>query len=494
MSPCLRAAFVFVLLLAAAQAQADRYALGQKVRLFDEAFEATREKATRSAALPEILKAVQGYFSGRTDSVARGLTEARRILEMRPVSAAVLWAESRSFQPALRFLDATTTRLEIFVKPIFDAALPETEAELALELVDRTEKRRVRARVVRKVSVKAPVESVVLEIGSAPTGVGEADFDLFASISTDAAAGTLVVWRQTISFAAGLDARLRKLVATAAPYQTISPTETRPILDTAPTSKASSNVRTTLARSLVRAVDLMVLLRDGKPYETDVPAQQILAEAERMAADLAADRSYFSADRPGRYWISLNAGKNGLDANLVLPPKKSAAPRPLVIALHGAGGSDNLFIDGYGAGKIVRLAAERDWVLLTPRAGFFGSPVIDAIDEIARLVPIDKSRVYLIGHSMGSGLAATLADRNPDRFAATALISSGGGKPKNLASRPVFIAAGERDFSLAGSRQLAQALGATAEGDRIFREVPATEHLTVVAAVLDDVFAFFDRH
>ena len=39
---------------------------------------------------------------------------------------------------------------------------------------------------------------------------------------------------------------------------------------------------------------------------------------------------------------------------------------PLVLALHGAGGSENMFFDGYGDGKVARLCAERGWLLAAP--------------------------------------------------------------------------------------------------------------------------------
>ena len=56
-------------------------------------------------------------------------------------------------------------------------------------------------------------------------------------------------------------------------------------------------------------------------------------------------------------------------------------PLPLVIALHGAGGSENMFFDAYGNGKIVDLCRKRGWLLVAPRLSFFGLGMpVDSID------------------------------------------------------------------------------------------------------------------
>lgn len=50
--------------------------------------------------------------------------------------------------------------------------------------------------------------------------------------------------------------------------------------------------------------------------------------------------------------------------------------------------------------------------------------VFDGIEWISSMVPIDPTRIYLVGHSMGGGGVGAIGLKNPDRFAGVAMLSS----------------------------------------------------------------------
>lgn len=125
--------------------------------------------------------------------------------------------------------------------------------------------------------------------------------------------------------------------------------------------------------------------------------------------------------------------------HLHLPPGHSREkPAPLVIALHGGGGSGEK-LDWLARGQVVREADARGWVVVFPEGIEKGwndgrAPVaradrvragIDDVDFIAKLVDrliseqgIDPSRVYAMGISNGGFMSYRLALELSHRIAA----------------------------------------------------------------------------
>ena len=97
-----------------------------------------------------------------------------------------------------------------------------------------------------------------------------------------------------------------------------------------------------------------------------------------------------------------------------------------MVALHGASGSENLFFEGYGRGAIVRLCRERGWLLVAPRLSVFGGtyPIPELVDEVARLYPVARKQVFLVGHSLGAAQAVLNTSKAPELFAAVARLAS----------------------------------------------------------------------
>jgi len=170
---------------------------------------------------------------------------------------------------------------------------------------------------------------------------------------------------------------------------------------------------------------------------------------------------------------------------------------PLVVAFHGAGGSENMFFESYGAGGLIELCRQRGWSVVSPRQSLLGlgMDLDKMLDELGSHLDFDPKRVLVIGHSMGAAQAVSQVSKYPTRVRAVAAIGGGGmpTKSDDLITVPFFIAAGEKDFGLQRARMLSntlQAYGAKVD----FREVKDVEHMVIVQATLDDTIAFFEQH
>lgn len=88
----------------------------------------------------------------------------------------------------------------------------------------------------------------------------------------------------------------------------------------------------------------------------------------------------------------------------------------------------------------------------------------------------------------------TQVSKHPESVRMVAALGGGGGVSDTEAIRkvPFYVAAGDRDFGKPRAKSLSQQLkrlGCPVE----YREYKDVEHMVIVQAALDDVFAFFDR-
>ncbi len=459
--PCLG-----VLMLTAPAARCagdDRYELGQRLRAFERAYEVQTDPAARKRVVPFLKKATPLFFFGRLSEAARQLDLARLALESdKEPHAARRWAESLAFRPEARLFDASAEAV-----PFTLDAFYEVPAEIP-------EKARVRLTLCAPDGKPLDGEpAAVLDVKALPLRdkaprKNPAAGDYLWRCEVLSGDRILARWEQTLSFAYRLDGRLEKL---------------RKVVGD-PADKPANTDRQT-ARMLA---DLLTRLRNKETLETNYPAARLLDEAE-AAAD---GKPSYGRARPGQFWLKLGLEKGPPFVRLLAPEAAAKGrPLPLVIALHGAGGSENMFFDGYGDGAIVQLCERRGWLLVAPRGGL--APGL--IDEIDRLYPVDRRRVFLIGHSMGASQAAAAASRSPETFTAVAALSGGGPvRPSDaLKAVPFFVAAGAEDFGLIGSRGLRDDLQKAGVKKLVYRELPDVEHLLSVQATLNDVFAFFDE-
>ena len=177
---------------------------------------------------------------------------------------------------------------------------------------------------------------------------------------------------------------------------------------------------------------------------------------------------------------------------------------PLVVALHGAGGDENSFMDRY-RGLLKKNAEERGYVVVSvngrgPYGGYrgdSGQDVLDVIQVVEESYPIDSDRIYLTGHSMGGGGTVLVGFDNAERFAALAPIA-GFGSADQLAKAPkmpLLIAQGEADalVPVESARSFHEAAKKAGMEVR-YIEKAGVDHLAIVDLVMTDIFDWFDAH
>jgi predicted peptidase len=206
---------------------------------------------------------------------------------------------------------------------------------------------------------------------------------------------------------------------------------------------------------------------------------------------------------------------------------------PILLFLHGAGANESTYLDMAG-GLLKRLAEKHGYIVVSPLGftplGAYGNPlrlpavfgeseaaaaqraavtperqrelalseleVITALEIVTEEYGADRSRMYLAGHSMGSGGAWHLAARYPERWRAVAPMSG----PfidretypfDRLRDLPIFVTEGTGAApSLAGSRALAEFMRA-GDFDFEYLEVDGN-HGSMVPMVWPAIFEFFD--
>jgi predicted esterase len=272
----------------------------------------------------------------------------------------------------------------------------------------------------------------------------------------------------------------------------------RPRLDKLRQAVASFNgKRGTIDQESVREIfEVLDGLAKGNTPQSDYPAARLLAEAESAVEAIKTGKSYYGGDKAGQFWLRLPNGPSALPVRLLAPDAvKEGKPLPLVIAMHGIAGSENLFFEAFGAGTTVKLCKERGWLLVAPHKQMLGTySTDDVINEVAKLYPIDRSKVFVIGHSLGARQAVTAALQSPARIAGVAAFGGGSVKIKSdVRNVPFFIGVGTGDIAIVAARGLRDNLKKTGVKTVEYREYPELEHYVIVREALPDAFAMFDR-
>jgi poly(3-hydroxybutyrate) depolymerase len=271
-------------------------------------------------------------------------------------------------------------------------------------------------------------------------------------------------------------------------------------------------------------------------YGCAIDAQEQIRESRALAMSIASPEDpqwQAKGDLHRKYHFP--AANADMPYRLYIPTSwDGKSPLPLIVMLHGAGSDENWYLDA-NDGQLIRLAEQRGYILVSPlgytRMGAYGTPlrlpavfgnpeaaaqqrasvdeerertlelsekdVINVLEIALNEYPVDRSSVFLTGHSMGSGGTWYLGAKYSQYWAAIAPMSG----PfldelnypwDNIREMPVFMTEGTGATpSLVGSKELLAWM--RERGFKLeYKEVDA-DHGGMIPLVLPGIFNFFDR-
>lgn len=463
-----------------AVAQPERYELGQRLKRFEQAWEEQKDPATRKRALAVVKNASGQFLSLQLGEAGRTLDAARWALQDKSPTDVDRWMEGLYVVPEKRVIDAglfEPAAIRIEIRRLY-AVMGEIKKEVPPNCEVQVFVRHVGNRFADAPFIRLQSLPTRTEVLLGPTMPG--DYPL-----------TALYWHAPVHHArlnVGSVSVVRNLSQQLATWKQVAKGAAWEI-------DKGIELEQATVRDLAAT---LCVVAEGNQLEIDMPAVQAADQMNTIATLAVSGNRYFTRDRPGDFRLTVPTGKGTLNSCRLLVPKGLGKdkPVPLVVALHGAGGSENLFFEGYGNGHIVKECQKRGWMLLSPRSGLIGAaPVAAIIDKLAERYPIDPKRIFLVGHSMGAGQAVELVQQHPGKFAAVASLGGAGRvrKKEVFADLPVFVGVGDQDFALKGSRALHQALTDAGAKRTTYKEYPDLEHLVIVREALPDVFAGWDE-
>jgi pimeloyl-ACP methyl ester carboxylesterase len=147
-----------------------------------------------------------------------------------------------------------------------------------------------------------------------------------------------------------------------------------------------------------------------------------------------------------------------------------------------------MFPEAYGAGVLTRLARLHGFIVASPAAtGLSPARFERLIEHLKSLYPIDEARIYVVGHSMGAGLASGLARSHADKLAAVACLAGGrfGAVRAGSTFAPVLMLGARLDPIIPAARLEADARRAAELGVPVdYRTMPAWGHTLMVGESL----------
>jgi predicted esterase len=446
-----------------------RHEMGRRVVALERAF-ATASEELRVRSLPHVERAVNGFFAGGFTGVSLELDAARRVLEgvKEDPAGRLAFGDALVLVPERRLVALGTERLAFVVDRLYGDLEAPAGATFDVRGVRRDGGEERDLEEGRSAAGERTwpwrADTTIAELGAG---------DHHLTLRAWHGAVPLAEVDVALSVVPDLDARLAKLEAAVGDRKALA--------------------RTVAAHTAHHLFELLADLAKGETPEVDLAANALLAEAETLAFGDDAARAALLAS-PGDRYVALPLARGTSIGRLFVPEGLAPdADVPIVFALHGAGGSENMFFASYGAGLAVDLARERGWILFAPRVGAFGYTLDTTLETLDALLPIDRERVFVVGHSMGAAATVGAVAKSPALVRAYAALGGGGRPNAALVDVPAFVAAGASDFGKRGADALAAALrtlGATVDA----RTYADTEHLLIVQRALPDVFAFFDAH
>ena len=273
---------------------------------------------------------------------------------------------------------------------------------------------------------------------------------------------------------------------------------------------------------LLFPVERTLNVNRGRLEARTFDVNQDFAAADAVAAALMSKKDPF-AGRTGdfkRHYL-LDPAKEIMPYRMYVPKSYTGAKAfPLIIALHGLGGTEDSFFESYDK-TLPPLAEQHGYIVAAPIGyrvdGFYGwglgvaaadaatrrirdlseQDVMQVLQRVRQQYKIDENRVYLMGHSMGGIGTWAIGPKFPDIWAAIAPLS-GIGSPNTVERMrhiPEIIVHGDADptVDVASSRAMVAKLKELGVEHK-YIEVPGGLHSDVVAPNLPAVIEFFNTH
>lgn len=446
-----------------------RFELGARLRELDRAWLDSKNPERRSRALPLVDAAVGRFFLGQSAATAKALDEAVFALRDVDPDARTRWAAGAWARPVAAVIGTQATTVEIDLGILYEAR-EGVPSKLRLEVrIDPS------TATIGDLAIPLGASAARIEVPEGAEGDANLEFRVL-----DGGGTLLRTFRAALARVDRFEERLEALES---------------ILSGAGTRA------TRVARGCLRQrVEMLRALRTGR-QEIDLPALRLLRAAESGALALAAGKEwprfvgdgYVATELPRR---AAGAASRASTASPIVPARAFVTDpdgETMVVALHGAGGSENLFFEAYGGGRVVELARARGWNVLAPNVHRAGERLAEAVDDLVKAVAPRTKRLYVVGHSMGAIAASRWLAGSAGasvKIEAVAMISGGVDTGAALDGVPLFLAAGARDFARGGVERLSRELERRGADSRL--RIYEAEHLLVVADALPDVFLWLD--
>lgn len=449
-----------------AAAQDLRHEVGLRVKPFELQWNRSDAEA-KDRALPQVERAVRSFFALDFSTVGKAFDMARLQLEGNPGHAR--WFDSVSAQPSLR-VTTTVSGLSLRLRQFYRTKDPWPPSAQLVVAASGTGN----APDLWKVTLPEPPNDYIARTS---WQLSPGDWELTLRVQRGD-----VVEREWKDIVTVLDDGSKRIVALREQLEALEAT-----------TGHSPKHRTLLltARGLLTRCE--GLLRGDVP-EVSLGVESALQRTEALIATVASGAEA-TLGRGDQWWVVSHGPKQSTIRMWLPDPAQRATRPPLVLAVHGVGGSENLFFEGYGAGRVVDLCRERGWILVVPRRPLFGGmPLQHIVEALRPLISFDQARVFVVGHSKGVGETLNAIHGGPKVFRAAGLIGGGGRARESEGTESVrfWVAAGANDFGRSMARRTHEALlglGSKSE----WHLIPHTEHMTVVADALPPLFQFFDQ-
>lgn len=453
-----------------------RLELGRRMQDLERTWLATPDQEARARAVPTITQALRHWFAADFFGVNRELVKGEALLRKAEGASAIdLWAGAITITPTERIFappeEGASLHFPFRVGTAYADTSPPEGALIEIEGLGRAR-------------LSLAIDSEMREFSVTPGSDEPGDYEITIRVLHNGK--VLRTFRDRLSIIERLDARLAVLRGTLRAVK--------------PGKDGVASAETTTALGIVQKLRAT---KYGLDVENPIRAAEELARAERLAIHAEAGTRSPERAAPGDRWLRLQTGDITTPCrirvpNLVKKTKGDAPKLPLVVAVHGMGGSENLFFEAHGLGLGPDLAEARGWLFAAP-GGLDtpgrGAQIGEIVTALERFLPIDRDRIYLIGHSLGAARIVAATSDEPARYRAIAPLSGGGAIAPgvDLKGLPSFVAAGKEDFGLGMSLSVKSVLE-RANAAVTYREYSPSEHMMMVPDSLPEVFAFFDQH